>query len=107
MLSRFSAVFDEGDGFGQDLKNLLDIVNVTKANEEDLPRICKVKKMMVQPSASNYCSRFAKALQLFPTGLKIAEAVDLEQIQISADDGNAIQLKSVQEMATWQEVVVG
>ena len=67
---------DEGE-FRSDLKNFVDIATIEDAPTEDVDRRRQVKCDMVKGSQSNQ-SRFSMALALFPTGMKLADAVEQE-----------------------------
>ena len=78
---------------------------IDEADEEAVARVYK-RKSEVLTGAGALQSRFARALNLFPTGRVVRDRVDAEYEKVSKLDGVKLALKDVEDTFTaWPAVV--
>lgn len=87
--------------FKEDYGDLFALVFVDTASNDDVEKAYETRKKMVS-GVSALKSRFAKALDLFPTGRLVQERVDVERQAVKKMHGASMDIVALEDMVkTW------
>ena len=87
--------------FKEDYGDLSALVFVDTASNDDVEKACETRKKMVS-GVGALNSRFAKALELFPTGRLVQERVDVERQAVKKIHGALMDIVALEGIVkTW------